>query len=304
MKIRVTTISRQLALACCLLAPCVTAAVAQEAAPAAQADPVEQSAAAPQRADLTEANELIRDSRYAEADELLATLQGTFPDDPALLLMRGEILLALGRAGDALEPLRRSAEIDADRARVHFQLATALSAMGDAQGALDAFAAEIEHNDDAEIQALALLNRSMLLEQQRMLDEAAAELERLVELQPARAEVYGDLATIYIQAGHVEQAAGALDRGAEAGFLSGQHYYSLGARLYRDKDYEGASRALEKALEIDPAMARAERSLGAALERLDRLDEAVVHLRRYLELAPDAPDADRVAEQIRAAEER
>ena len=135
-------------------------------------------------------------------------------------------------------------------------------------------------------------------------DEAAAELERLVELQPARAEVYGDLATIYLQAGRVEQAAGALDRGSQAGFLSGQHYYSLGARLYRDEDYEGARRALEQALQIDPDMARAERSLGAALQRLDRLDEAVVHLRRYLELAPDAPDADRVAEQIRAAKKR
>ena len=56
------------------------------------------------------------------------------------LLMRGEILLALGRAGEALEPLRRSAEIDADRARVHFQLATALSVTGDAPGALEAFA--------------------------------------------------------------------------------------------------------------------------------------------------------------------
>jgi hypothetical protein len=35
---------------------------------------------------------------------------------------------------------------------------------------------------------------------------------------------------------------------------------------------------------------------------LDRHEEAVRHLQRYLELAPGAPDADKVAEQIRAAQ--
>jgi tetratricopeptide (TPR) repeat protein len=276
---------------------------AEETDPAGAAGPTPpgEAATASPRADLSEASALIRESSYAEAEEVLTLLQVDFPDDPALLLMRGEILLALGRAGEALEPLRRSAEIDPERPRVHFQLATAFSATGDPQAAITAFGTEFEHNEDSEIRALALLNRSMLLQQQKKWTDAGGELERLLELQPERTQVYGDLATVYVEAGRLGDAAAALDRGATAGFQSSAHYYSLGARLYRDEDYEESVRMLQKALEIEPRMARAERSLGAALERLDRIDEAVEHLSRYLELAPDAPDAERVAEQIRAA---
>ena len=273
-----------------------------DAGGAAEADEIDAIDSGPPRADLSEANALIREAKYAEADTVLEGLQREFPEDPALLLMRGEILLALQRPKDALEPLRKCAELDPTRPRVNFQLGTALSISGDAEGALVAFAAELEGNDDADIQALALLNRSMLFQQGRKWSDAAAELERLVVLQPQRAEVYGDLATLYIQSGKTAQAIDALARGGEAGFRSAQHYYSLGARLYRDGSYGDAVTALEQALAIAPDLAKAERSLGASLERLDRLDEAVVHLRRYLELAPDAPDAERVAEQIRTAE--
>jgi predicted Zn-dependent protease len=267
-----------------------------ETAPDAVPEPV------PTGPDLSEANALIREAKYSEANDLLAGLEQEYPDDPALLLMRGEILLALQRAPDALAPLKKCAELDPERPRVNFQLATALSITGDADGALAAFAAELATNDEPDVQALALLNRSMLFQQRRAWADAAAELERLLELQPQRTQAYGDLATLYIQSGKPDMAADALARGEEAGFHSAEHYYSLGASQYRDSDYEAAVEALENALAIEPDLAKAERSLGAALERLDRPDEAVVHLRRYLELSPDAPDAERVAEQIRNAE--
>ena len=259
--------------------------------------------ATPPRADLGQANELVREQKYAEAEALLADLQQEFADDPALLLMRGELLLALGRADEALKPLERAAEIDPARPRAHFQLATALSAAGDAEGALAAFGREIEHNDDAQVAALARLNRAMLFQQQRNWIDAAQELESLLEAQPERSEAYGDLTTLYLQADRVDDAAATLERGKEAGFLSSQHYYSLGARLYKDGRYEGAVRALEAALEIEPRLARAERSLGAALQKLERPQEAIEHLERYLELSPGAADAENIAKQIETAKQ-
>ncbi len=274
------------------------------ASAAAQTDPTGSGVAdatPPPRADLGEANDLVRQQKYAQAETLLSELQGEFADDPALLLMRGELLLALGRTDEALAPLERAAEIDPDRPRAHFQLATALSATGDLPAALAAFAREIEHNDDAEVTALVHLNRAMLFQKQRQWIEAAQELESLLAAEPERSEAYGDLTTLYLQADRVDEAAATLERGREAGFLSSRHYYSLGARMYKEGRYEHAVEALGSALEIDPRLARAERSLGAALQKLERQQEAIEHLERYLELSPDAGDAESIARQIETA---
>jgi tetratricopeptide (TPR) repeat protein len=274
---------------------------------AAQTEPTDSAPEAlpdspPQRADLSAANEFVKQQRYDEAEAKLAALQEQFPEDPDLLFMRGEILLALQRPVDAMPLLRTVAELDPERPRVHFQLATALSATGDADAALEEFAAEIAHNEDPEVRTLALLNRSMLFQQQRDWSGAASELEQFLELDPSRSEAFGDLASLYIQAGDLAAAAEALERGVAAGFESAQHFYSLGARWYKAERYENSVTALTRALEIDPQLARAERSMAAALERLNRNEEAVQHLQRYLELAPDAPDADKVAERIKAAQ--
>lgn len=253
-------------------------------------------------ADLTEAVERIRAGAYAEAEDLLAALQPDFPDDPALLLMRGEVLLALGRPQDALEVLRHGAEVAPERPRMNFQLGTALASSGQRKPALEAYAREIEHNSDPDVRVLAHLNRSLLLQQERRWNAAAQELEAVLQIQPERKNVYGDLASLYIQAGDAAAAVEALERGEAVGFSSAEHYYSLGARLYKSEMFEQAVVMLGEALRINPGLAEAERSLAASLEQLGREADALEHLRRYLELRPDAPDAPVVAEKLRAAE--
>jgi tetratricopeptide (TPR) repeat protein len=274
----------------------------QPAAPPEPTAAAEQPGAELPGADLSQAVERIRAGSYEEAQDLLAALQPEFPDDAALLLMRGEVLLALGRAEEALDVLRHGAEVDPERPRMNFQLGTALASTGQREAALEAFGHEIEVNEEAEVQVLSRLNRSLLLQQERRWGSAAEELEAVLLLQPERSKVYGDLASLYIQAGDAEAAVDALERGEEAGFSSAAHYYSLGARLYKSEMFEQAVVMLAEALRIDPGMAEAERSLAASLERLGRESEALEHLRRYLELHPDAPDAAVVAEKIRAAE--
>ena len=266
------------------------------------AAPAEEPGAGLPGADLSEAVERIRTGAYEEAQDLLAAMQSEYPDDAALLLMRGEVLLALGRAEEALEVLRHGAEVGPERPRMNFQLGTALASTGQREAALEAFAREIEFNEDPEVRVLSWLNRSLLLQQERRWGLAAEELEAVLGLQPERSNVYGDLASLYIQAGNAEAAVDALERGEAAGFSSAEHYYSLGARLYKSEMFEQAAIMLAEALRIDPGLAPAERSLAASLERLGREGEALEHLRRYLELHPDAPDAAVVAEKLRAAE--
>ncbi len=264
-----------------------------------------------QRADLAEANAAIRAKDYARAESILAELARSFPEDPRLLLLRGEVLLALSRPDEALPWLERAAAIDPTGKRAHFQLAQALQARGDRAGALAAYAKEIELNDDLEVRNMARLNLVVLLQQGGDWAQAAAELERLLGGDPAGlaaygdpARLYGDLASLYLEAAQFDKASGALERGLEHGFRSAEHFYGLGARLSGRGDLAGAIAALERALEIDPGLAEAERSLGAALDEAGREQEAARHLRRYLELKPAAPDAVKVRDRLREIEGR
>jgi tetratricopeptide (TPR) repeat protein len=260
-----------------------------------EAPPVE---AGPPRADLSEANDLVRAGDYVRAEIVLAELGEEFPDDPRLLLLHGEVLLVLSQPTRALPKLLRAAELDGDRPRVHFQLATAMQATGDREGALAEFAKEIETNEDTQVRVMAHLNRMMLREQERDWAGAATELEAVLQLDPTQVQAYGDMATFYIQAGRLDDAAASLARGVEQGFQSAQHCYILGARYYEKKAFDQAIDAFRQALGIDPEMAEAERSLAGALDQAGREQEALAHFERYLELDPDAPDAERVSKRI------
>ena len=261
------------------------------------------------RADLVEANELVRAGDYARAELVLAEQQEDFPDDARLLLMHGEVLLALAQPARALPLLRRSSELDGKSPRVHFQLAQAMLGTGDRTGALEAFAREIEINEDEQVHAMVHVNRKVLLEQDGNLVGAARELEALLELDPEKVAAFGnpgtfcgEMASLYIEAGELPEAAKSLERGLELGFRSADHWQSLGARHAQSEAWVSAIASFQKALEIDPALPNVERSLAAAFDQTGQTQEAVVHLRRYLELKPDASDAERVNQRIREIE--
>jgi tetratricopeptide (TPR) repeat protein len=269
------------------------------AAGQAEAVPVEIEEVPP-GADLSEARGLVRNGDYVRAELVLTAQREEFPDDPRLLLLHGEVLLALSQPARALPLLQQAVALDGDRPRVHFQLATALQATGDREGALGAFAKEIEINEDTDVRVMARLNRMMLLEQQGDLVEAAAELESVVDLDSTQLQAYGEMARFYIQAGKLDDAASSLERGLEQGFASAEHHYSLGARYLGQKAFDAAISAFRQAIEIDPEMAAAERSLAWALDQTGQEQEALEHFQRYLELQPDAPDAERVSQRIEA----
>lgn len=252
--------------------------------------PVEVSATA----DLTEVNELVRARDYAGAEALLASLQKEHPDDFRVLLMRGELLLALQKPAEALASLELAAKVDGTAPRLHFQLGTARQLMGELDGALAAFQSEIEINEEPTIKIMAHLNRMVIYREKRKWSEAAAEMAAVLEIQPDRANDYGELALLQLSAGKSRQAAATLDAGAEHGFSSAQHHYDVAARFLEESELESAIAQFQKALAIQPEMARAERELGRALNAAGRLDEALIHLERYLELVPSAGDRARV----------
>ena len=254
--------------------------------------------------DLSEAYEKVKAQDYAGAEVILAGLQPEFPDDERLLALRGELLVALSRIDEAVPILQKVAGIAPERPRVHFQLGTALASSGDKTGAIEAFGKELEHSNDPQVRLLAHMNRSMLYQQQRQWSEAATELEFALELEPSRMQVWADLVTLYLDAGDLDGALSALRKGSQAGHRSARHYYSVGARLFKADRFAEAKGAFTEVLAIEPTHARAERSLAASLEKLGEQEKALEHWARYLELAPQAADADQVAQKLRSSGKR
>jgi tetratricopeptide (TPR) repeat protein len=243
---------------------------------------------------IAEANERVRESDYAAAAEILAALVDDQTEDASLLTLYGEVLVASGDAKRAVPVLQRAVRSDPRRPRLHFQLATAHTTLGEVDEALAAFAREIELNEDAEIRYLANLNRSILFERRKRWADAASALRSALALKPEQPDLYAHLVELYLAADELSEAIESLESGAAIGLRSASLYFNVGARLYNDHRYEDAEEAFRSALEIDSEMAQAERSLGATLSQLGRGDEAREHLGRYLELRPDAPDADEV----------
>jgi len=295
-----------LTIAVLVLAAALGIVTAQE--PAAPSDPVADDAGAPDPAEergqqIAEANDRVRQGDYGAAAEILAALIDDRTEDASLLALYGEVLVASADAKSAVPVLERALQADPERPRLHFQIATAYTNLGEVEEALAAFAREVELNEDPEIRYLAHLNRSILFKRRQQWADAAASLEQAVLLKPEQPDAYAKLTTLYLEAGELSQATATLTRGAEVGFRSARLYFNVGARLFNDRHYEDAEEAFRSALEIDGEMAEAERSLAATLSQLGRADEARDHLGRYLELRPDAPDADEVREHLAASDD-
>lgn len=67
---------------------------------------------------------------------------------------------------------------------------------------------------------------------------------------------------------------------------------------------EEALQFFKRALLLDPKLARAHKDMARCLSKLKRGNEAVTELEQYLLLDPDAPDAEKVQDQITRAKAR
>lgn len=256
----------------------------------------------PARADLTAARELVKQGKYPEADQTLAELQTTFPDDPSLLLLRGEILNATGHADQAVTVLRHASEVAPTKKRVQFVLGTALSTLGDSAGALEAFGKELEVNQDPKVASMAHMNRKILLEKEKKYTEAAAEIEAVLSIDAeSNKQALGDLADLYFDAALVDDAAKAIDRAEAAGIQSSRLLFRLGVARFNQKSFEASAAAFQRALVIQPDLAPAELNLAKSLDQMGKPDEANAHLRKYLELEPKASEAAEIRKRLAPA---
>ncbi len=136
-------------------------------------------------------------------------------------------------------------------------------------------------------------------------EDAQFALEKLVEISPDQAEIYRELANVYLRTGQKDKAEAML---AKVDSLGGQQdpnvLYNLGAERFNASDFEAAAGFFARAASAKPEFAEAHLRLGYCQLNLGKKAEAIASLKRFLELQPQGEDAKTARELLQALEKK
>jgi tetratricopeptide (TPR) repeat protein len=117
-------------------------------------------------------------------------------------------------------------------------------------------------------------------------EEAIAEYQRAIELDPQYAFPHNGLGTVYEDLGHHEEAIAEYQRAAELDPQRAYPHNNLG-NIYRDLGrYEEAIAECQQAIKLDPQDAYPHNNLGNVYYDLGRYEEAIAKYQRAIELDP------------------
>jgi arylsulfatase A-like enzyme/tetratricopeptide (TPR) repeat protein len=205
------------------------------------------------------------------------------PKMAAAHLRLGELYLATGRAGKAKASFGAAAAIDGADPRVRLGLARTEEALGNqSQAAADLAKLHDAFPGDAPI--VSELARAIAL---------GGDLDRAVGLLkggPDDQEVHYTLSVLYRSQGKMDEALAELDRSLSLDPRSATALHDRGVILSRMGRLPEAVTALESALALRDLPAT-ENALATALCRMDRCGEAIPHFERAVRDAPDFVDA-------------
>jgi len=125
--------------------------------------------------------------------------------------------------------------------------------------------------------------------EQGQLDEAIAEYQEAIKLEPDNADAHRNLGTAYGEQGEWEEAAAAYEQAIELAPDSGEAYGDLvGVYTYLERLPEAVA-AGEKAIELAPDYATAHNNLGFAYSEQGKVDEAIAEYEEAIRLDPTDP---------------
>ena len=198
----------------------------------------------------------------------------------------GLIYLRQGKLDESIEELNLivSAWPDDDKSR--YYLATAYEEKGDIEKGLEHFR---QIKPDSKYFVNAQMHIGHLLERQEKYDEAISVLEKAIELEKGRPELYLMLAWVYETREEYEKAIGVVTDGLKQDEKNLDLTFRLGVLLDKRGDKVSCLKQMKKVLEIDPDHADALNYIGYTYaEQGIRLDEAMELIQKALKLKPDS----------------
>lgn len=200
------------------------------------------------------------------------------PNLPAAHNNLGTAYFALGRLEEASAAFHRACELDADYGQAFFNLALAQIKLGhqkEANETLDAALRAYNSEGKAHLKAWRL-------------KEAEEAFRGMLQIDPEYALALMGLGLVYNAAGRYEEAAGNLRRVAEREPANSAAHEILAETLYREQKYEEAATSAERALKLFPDSSEAHYLAGLARASLGQRDNALAHVARLRQLkSPD-----------------
>ena len=160
------------------------------------------------------------------------------------------------------------------------------------QGRHDEALAEFQRAIELEPEnAAAHRNLGSTYGEQGKWEEAAASYEKAIELDPDFGEAYADLVVPYVEFGKLSEAVDAGEKAVELAPDYAPAHNNLGV-AYREQDrIDDAMAEWEEAIRLDPNHVLAHKNLGRAYGMQGRLEEASAELQEAVRLDPDHADA-------------
>jgi len=118
-------------------------------------------------------------------------------------------------------------------------------------------------------------------------DEAIAQFQQALQINPDHLDVHNDLGSVLLQRGRVDEAIVHYQKALELKPDDAQTHYNLGNALLQKGKTDEAITQFQQALQINPDHVDALNNLGSVLLQGGKVDEAIVQYQKALELKPD-----------------
>jgi Flp pilus assembly protein TadD len=186
--------------------------------------------------------------RPSRAVEVFSGLLSARPEDPALLLARGDAHSVSGDSARALTDYQAAARLQSDNAETHFRTGLALLSLGRRPEAQQAFLATIRTNDK---HADAFNNLAFLaIERKEGLDQALLWAGKATSLAPHNPSFRDTLAWVHRARGQPETAIRILQQAIQIAPDSPDLLYHLGILQAETGKKQAAAESFQKALNL------------------------------------------------------
>lgn len=249
---------------------------------------------------------LLKTGQTESAEKIYQGILKEYPDSAEAYFGLGRLQAERGDHAAAAESYRKACELFPTYGAAHYALAVAYRKLGRISEAqeqenihernvhivppvVDPLRDELRGMD---LSAVSHLERGVQLEEVGRIDDAIAETEKALELNPALVKAHVNLLILYGRIGNMNKAeehyqavlAANPDQYPDA-------YYNYGVLLIKEGKFEEAEKAFRKAVATAPSNELAHSNLGYLLEHQGKLSEAAVEYRKVIELTPNSRQA-------------
>jgi tetratricopeptide (TPR) repeat protein len=235
----------------------------------------------PTSADINSLIELYKAGHYSEMESQLRLLVDRFPNFGLGYKLLGSALQIQGK--NALPALKMAANLLPGEADSHFNLGVAQNLFGLIDEAAANYRRALQIKPDY---AEAHRNLGNVLAELRLLDDAAASYRRALQFDFDDAETHRNLGNVLIDLGLLDEAVASHRRAVAIKSDDALANFDMGNALTEAGHFEEAAASYRRTLQIKPDFAEAHNKLGVSLKALGQFDNARASYRHALELNP------------------